>query len=106
MPIWRKATDDTPKPYKVVPCKYTPDSADPRRDTELHWGFICADGTWSCGWENHQIEWLDESEPSFSIDDMESSFTYGFSSGCDGRDKRTLSKAYESFMKEQYNIDL
>ncbi|MGN6417776.1 MAG: hypothetical protein ACTHMC_09810 [Pseudobacter sp.] len=62
---WVKASaNNLPAPHKVVPCKYTPDSPDPRKDTELHWGFVCNDGTWSRGWRHDQVEWLDESSPS------------------------------------------
>jgi hypothetical protein len=57
---WALATERLPEPFKVVPCKYTPDSSDPRKDTELHWGFVSKEGNWSRGWQNHQVEWLDE----------------------------------------------
>jgi len=61
---WVNASERLPEPFNVVPCKYTPDSPDPRRDTELHWGFVSKEGKWDCEWQNHQIEWLDESAPS------------------------------------------
>jgi signal recognition particle subunit SEC65 len=57
---WVKATEKLPQPFNVVACKYTPDSPDPRQDTELHWGFVSNEGKWLKGWEHHQIEWLDE----------------------------------------------
>lgn len=63
---WVKASDRLPSPFKVVPCKYTPDSPDPRTDTELHWGFVSKDGAWNRGWQNHKVEWLDESSSSLS----------------------------------------
>lgn len=62
--VWAKASDRLPEPFKVVPCKYTPDSPDPRKDTELHWGFVSKEGNWDRGWKHHQVEWLDESPPS------------------------------------------
>jgi hypothetical protein len=63
---WTKAKDQLPEPFKVVPCKYTPDSPDPRKDTELHWGFVHKDGHWANQWQHHQVEWLDETESSSS----------------------------------------
>jgi len=59
-PRWVMANERLPEPFKVVPCKYTPDSPDPRKDTELHWGFVSKEGVWSRLWQNHQVEWLDE----------------------------------------------
>lgn len=65
--VWVKASERLPEPFKVVPCKYTPDSPDPRKDTELHWGFVSKNDSWDRGWKNHQVEWLDES-PSLAPD--------------------------------------
>jgi hypothetical protein len=59
---WVKASERFPEPFKVVVCKYTPDSPDPRKDTELHWGFVNKEHMWAGrDWQPHQIEWLDES---------------------------------------------
>ena len=66
--VWAKAKERLPEPFKVVPCKYTPDSPDPRKDTELHWGFVSKEGVWSRLWQNHQVEWYDESAVAIQID--------------------------------------
>lgn len=63
---WVKASERLPAPFKVVACKYTPKSPDPRRDTELHWGYVSKDGIWDMKWQHDQVEWLDESGSSLS----------------------------------------
>lgn len=60
-----KSSERLPEPFKVVVCKVTPPSPDPRRDTELHWCFVNKNGEWVGQSKDNCIEWQEELTSSF-----------------------------------------
>lgn len=92
-----KATDKLPEPYKWIPAK-----------TWGGWSLVSYQKEQDHFFDYYNnvinkedIEWLDESEHSFSIEDMRTTYLNGVEKGSEGR-----YASFSDYMKQEYKIDI
>lgn len=98
MPIWRKASERLPPPNSGIMHLKQANWPGIGVFSPSRKKFLFNEKQW---FPIEEIEWLDESESSFSIEDMREAWGDGSVLPEHGGNS-----TFEQFMKEQYNIDI